>query len=63
MASVLKAAQAGTLESGDIMIQISPGEAGKGLGIELESIVMIQYGEAIRLWMIYVELVEGFYFL
>lgn len=34
MASVLKAAQAGTLESGDIMIQISPGEVGKGLGIE-----------------------------
>jgi citrate lyase subunit gamma (acyl carrier protein) len=48
MASVQKAAQAGTLESGDIMIQVSPGEAGKGLSVELESIVMIQYGEAIR---------------
>lgn len=44
----LQTAQAGTLESSDIMITLSPGSPGSGLKIELESIVMAQYGEAIR---------------
>lgn len=49
MASLLKTAQAGTLESSDIMITVAPGTAGSGVVIELESIVMAQYGDDIRL--------------
>ncbi len=44
----LKPAQAGTLESNDIMITVAPGEKGSGVAIELESIVLAQYGQAIR---------------
>lgn len=43
----LKNAQAGTLESGDIMIQISPSE-GKGLIINLDSTVAYQFGRRIE---------------
>ena len=49
MASLTKIAQAGTLESSDIMITVAPGPQGSGIVIELESIVMAQYGEDIRL--------------
>jgi citrate lyase subunit gamma (acyl carrier protein) len=45
MASVLKTAQAGTLESSDIMVTVTPGT---GVVIDLESIVLVQYGEDIR---------------
>lgn len=38
---------AGTLESGDIMIQIEPSEEGK-LNIELDSSVAYQFGEQIK---------------
>jgi citrate lyase subunit gamma (acyl carrier protein) len=48
MASLIKTAQAGTLESSDIMITVAPGPQGSGIVIELESIVMAQYGEDIR---------------
>lgn len=44
----LKPAQAGTLESNDIMITVAPGSKGSGIVIELESIVLAQYGQAIR---------------
>ncbi len=44
----LKPAQAGTLESNDIMITVAPGAQGSGVSIELESIVFAQYGQAIR---------------
>ena len=44
----LKTAQAGTLESNDIMITLTPGAQGSGVVIELESIVLAQYGQAIR---------------
>jgi citrate lyase subunit gamma (acyl carrier protein) len=44
----LKTAQAGTLESNDIMITLTPGAAGSGVVIELESIVLAQYGQAIK---------------
>ena len=44
----LKTAQAGTLESNDIMITLTPGAEGSGVVIELESIVLAQYGQAIR---------------
>ena len=43
----LKNAAAGTLESGDIMIQIAPAET-KGLHIELDSSVAAQFGRQIR---------------
>ena len=38
---------AGTLESGDIMIQIEPSDK-EGLNIELDSTVMYQFGEQIK---------------
>lgn len=44
----LKAAQAGTLESNDIMITLAPGKPGSGVVIELESIVFAQFGKAIK---------------
>jgi citrate lyase subunit gamma (acyl carrier protein) len=44
--SVLKAAQAGTLESNDIMIILEPGA--NGIALDLESIVNKQFGPAIR---------------
>ena len=46
--SILRTAQAGTLESSDIMITVSYGPPSNGIKIELESIVMAQYGEDIR---------------
>ena len=49
MASLIKTAQAGTLESSDIMITVAPGLEGSGVIIELHSIVMAQYGDDIRL--------------
>ena len=43
----LKQATAGTLESGDIMIQIAPGDR-EGLDIQLQSSVAYQFGDQIR---------------
>lgn len=43
----IKNAVAGTLESGDIQIQISPAES-KGLHIDLDSSVAAQFGKQIR---------------
>lgn len=48
MRSLNRTAQAGTLESGDIMIMVGPGPAGSGIVIALESIVLTRYGQAIR---------------
>ncbi len=44
--TILKAAQAGTLESNDIVITIRP--ASEGIKIDLQSLVMEQYGEQIK---------------
>ena len=44
----LKPAHAGTLESGDILVQIFPAEAGAGLSVNLESSVAFQFGNQIR---------------
>lgn len=46
--NALKPAQAGTLESNDIMITVTPGAEGSGLVIDLESIVLAQFGQAIK---------------
>lgn len=43
----MKEAMAGTLESGDILVQITPAEA-KGLEIELDSTVAFQFGNQIK---------------
>jgi citrate lyase subunit gamma (acyl carrier protein) len=48
MALLQKPAQAGTVESGDIVVILAPAEPGAGIRIELESIVKLQYGAAIR---------------
>ncbi|MDR1049664.1 MAG: citrate lyase acyl carrier protein [Deltaproteobacteria bacterium] len=46
MKTVLRAAQAGTMESNDLMVIVEPGSG--GISIDLESIVSRQYGAAIR---------------
>lgn len=43
----LKNSHAGTLESGDILIQLSPGN-GKGIEINLDSTVSFQFGRQIK---------------
>ena len=48
MSVINKVGQAGTLESSDVMVTVSPGEAGSGIHVELKSIVAAQYGKAIR---------------
>jgi citrate lyase subunit gamma (acyl carrier protein) len=45
MKTVLNAAQAGTLESNDIMIMVEPGT--NGIVLSLDSIVKKQFGQAI----------------
>ncbi|MCB8815775.1 citrate lyase acyl carrier protein [Desulfosporosinus shakirovi] len=44
---ITKVAKAGTLESNDILIMVKPNELGK-TELELESIVMQQFGEVIE---------------
>ena len=43
----MKEAMAGTLESGDILVQLSPADA-PGLQIELDSTVAFQFGKQIK---------------
>ena len=43
-----KAAQAGTIESTDILIMIAPAEPGAGITVDLTSPTMQQYGEHIK---------------
>ena len=43
---IVKCASAGTMESSDAYVEIEPGEA--GVQLELESVVMGQFGDAIR---------------
>lgn len=48
MKRIKRPAQAGTIESGDILVQINPAEPGAGIEIELESPVKKQFGAHIR---------------
>lgn len=48
MSKVLKTAQAGTVESTDILIVFSPADTGTGIQIELISPTMKQYGAHIK---------------
>lgn len=45
MSKLLKAAQAGTIESSDILIMLVPAEAGTGIKVELVTPTMQQYGK------------------
>ena len=44
--NILRSAAAGTLESSDAMVLVSPGDG--ALVIEIESVVLPQFGQAIR---------------
>ncbi len=44
----LKSAHAGTLESGDILVEIYPADAGSGLAINLDSSVGSRFGRQIK---------------
>lgn len=46
MAEIVKKAYAGTIESSDVYVELEPNEA--GLDIQLESVVLSQFGDAIR---------------
>ncbi|HWR43411.1 citrate lyase acyl carrier protein [Sporomusa sp.] len=48
MTKLLKAAQAGSVESTDILIMVAPAETGAGIKIELVSPTVQQYGEQIK---------------
>jgi len=48
MSEIIKSAQAGTLESADILIMISPADPEAGFQIELVTPTMKQYGAMIR---------------
>ena len=48
MMKILHNAQAGSLESSDALITISPAEKGAGVLLDLNSIVQEQFGEQIR---------------
>lgn len=41
-------AHAGTLESGDILVEISPAQAGSGLTVNLDSSVASRFGKQIK---------------
>lgn len=45
---LLHNAQAGTLESSDVLVIVSPTEKGTGVQLELKSIVEEQFGDQIR---------------
>lgn len=47
MAMITKPAQAGTVESNDIMITVAPAASGSGIVVELTSPVIKKYGKQI----------------
>lgn len=48
MTQIVQTGRAGTLESNDILITVSPAAAGEGIAIELISPVIRQFGDRIR---------------
>ena len=48
MTTLRKAAQAGTLESSDMLVNIAPAPAGAGITVQLASPTMQQYGGHIK---------------
>lgn len=47
-ATILRPAQAGSLESSDCLVTVTPGQPGSGVEINIRSIVMNQFGDQIR---------------
>ncbi|MCE5285161.1 MAG: citrate lyase acyl carrier protein [Pelosinus sp.] len=47
MVKITKPAQAGTVESNDIMVTVAPAESGSGIVVELTSPVIKKYGKQI----------------
>lgn len=47
MMEMIRVAKAGTLESNDMMVMVMPSESGT-IEVEIESIVLKQYGQQIR---------------
>lgn len=48
MQQILKTAQAGTAESSDAIITIAPAKAGSGIQLDIQSSVLLQYGNSIK---------------
>ncbi|MCX7781135.1 MAG: citrate lyase acyl carrier protein [Negativicutes bacterium] len=48
MTRLVRPAQAGTIESSDILVMLAPADEGTGIQVELKSPTMQQYGEHIR---------------
>ena len=48
MSKLLKSAQAGTVESSDILIMLAPAATGTGITVELVTPTMQQYGKQIK---------------
>lgn len=46
--NIVRNGQAGTLESSDVLVIVSPGHPGSGLHLEVNSIVEEQFGDQIR---------------
>ena len=46
MKRIVKEASAGTVESSDVLVHIAPNES--GIEIDVESVVLFQFGDAIR---------------
>jgi citrate lyase subunit gamma (acyl carrier protein) len=46
MTKIVKKAYAGTIESSDVYVELEPNDA--GLDIQIESVVLNQFGDAIR---------------
>lgn len=48
MKKITNIAQAGSMESSDAIVTVAPAEVGSGISIDLQSSVILQYGDAIR---------------
>jgi citrate lyase subunit gamma (acyl carrier protein) len=56
MTKIVKKAYAGTIESSDVYVELEPNDA--GLNIQIESVVLNQFGDAIR--EVVIEVLEQF---
>jgi citrate lyase subunit gamma (acyl carrier protein) len=56
MTKIVKKAYAGTIESSDVYVELEPNDA--GLDIQIESVVLNQFGDAIR--EVVIEVLEQF---
>lgn len=48
MKKIVNIAQAGSMESSDAIVTVAPAATGSGINIDLQSSVILQYGDAIR---------------